>query len=357
MSDYTNITDLVTEYVNFESHFNPADWNQCYCSVCGDGSRTKGPRGGWLFQGDMAFYRCFNCGIKGSFDPNRDFPICRDMRKILTAFDIPLKEARFISDKNKFEQSETPKMESTEEVVKPYINLFVKTYDTPDYFYPLTSADGKNQIAKQAREKLHDKYGLKDTDYPFMLSSGITKNPDPKEKSYASSLMNRIIIPFYKNGELMYYQARSLDDNDPKRYINMNVPKTNILFNMDAMYRNHDRPLYIFEGAMDAIHVDGIAVLENNLSASQIEILNRSYRKKVIVPDINPDKSKAGENKLIQLGVYEQGWGVALPELGSGSKDLCEGIKRYGKLFILKSLVDNTFYGKEAELQASFLNY
>lgn len=359
MSTYTSITDLVNDHVTYEHHFNPNDWNKCYCEVCGDGSRTKGPRGGWSFQGEMAFYSCFNCGIKASYDPNRDFPICRDMRRVLEAFGISIKEARFIADKNKFidKPVEEESSDSEEAVVKPVINLYVKSYDSPDYFVPLSTLPDSNVYAEQARAMLWDKYGLKDTSYPFMLSSGLTKSPDPKEKSMAKMLMGRIIIPFYKNGGLIYYQARAMEEDEPKRYINMQVPKTNIIFNMDAMYRNHERPLYIFEGAMDAIHVDGVAVMENNLSASQVELLNRCYRKKVIVPDINQDKAAAGDNKLIQIGVYENGWGVALPELGSGNKDLSEGIKRYGKLFILQSLVQNTYYGQEAQLQASFLNY
>lgn len=335
---------------------NYSDWNKCYCEVCGDGSRTKGPRGGWLFNGDMAFYRCFNCGCKGSFDPNRDFPICKDMRKVLVAFGIDPKDAMFLSYKNKMaDEKSSESSEDEEPVVKPYINLYVKTYDTPDYFYPLLNAN--NDIAVAAREKLWEKYGLKDTSYPFYLSSGVTKSDDPKEKLIAKALMNRIIIPYFKKDELMYYQGRSLEDSDNQRYLNMNVPKTNIIFNIDALYRDFDRPLFIFEGAMDAIHVDGVAVMENNLSASQIEILNRSSRRKVIVPDVPQHTTKVKENRLIQLGVFEQGWGIAIPELGTGSKDLCEGIKRYGKLFVLKSLMENTFFGNEAKMRANLLNY
>lgn len=342
----TTIADMVSNHVNFESFVSYTSWNKCYCEVCGDGSRTKGPRGGWLFSDEMAFYRCFNCGQKGSFDPNRDHPISRDMREVFEAFGIDPKDAMALAYQKKMDK---PSSDST---VKPKINLHIPTYPFPDYFYPLAGAN--NIIADAARKKLWDSYKLKDSDYPFYLSSGSTKSTDPKEKSVAVSMLNRIIIPFYKNKELMYFQGRSIEDKG-QRWLNMNVPKNNIIFNMDAMWKNHDRPLYIFEGAFDAIHVDGVAVLENNLSATQIELLNRCHRRKVIVPDIV--EGKIGENKLLQLGVFQQNWGVALPELGSGSKDLSEGINRYGKLFILKSLIDNTFFGDEAKLRASILNY
>ena len=148
---------------------------------------------------------------------------------------------------------------------------------------------------------------------------------------------------------MIYYQARSLDDNAQKKYLNMEIPKTNIIFNMDQLYRNYDRPLYVFEGAFDAIHVDGVAVMENNMTSNQIEILSKSPRKKVIVPD------RKGDSKKLAQQAVELGWGIALPEIGSSNKDLCEGILRFGKLHILNSLVTKTYYGKEARLMASFV--
>ena len=72
MIDYS-VEDLARKYVNFR-HGISNGWNMTYCEVCGDGSRTKGPRGGWLFTdgGETCFYHCFNCGNKENFSTKRE---------------------------------------------------------------------------------------------------------------------------------------------------------------------------------------------------------------------------------------------------------------------------------------------
>ncbi|QDJ96363.1 DNA primase [Xanthomonas phage Xoo-sp13] len=344
MSD-KSVSDLVNSYVNFSYGINPKGWSRCYCEVCGDGKRTKGPRGGWIFEGDMAFYNCFNCGVDGNFDPHREHPFSKDMRKIFEAFGIPQREYNAVAYADKMSADKSNNVKKPEKKFIP-----VQYFDIPEHFYPLADAALDNVVANAARKFLREKYALTQDSYPFYLSTGIVKNEDIRQVAIAKTLAGRLIIPYFKNGKMIYYQARALDNKSPKKYINMDVPKTNIIFNMDQLYRNLDRPLYVFEGAMDAIHVDGVAVMENNLTVNQIEILNKSPRRKVIVPDRNSDSSK-----LIDLGVIEQGWGVSLPEIGSSSKDICEGILKFGKLHVLNSLVKKTYFGQEAKMMCRFV--
>lgn len=263
-----SVSDLVSSYVNFSHGMNSKGWSRCFCEVCGDGSRKKGPRGGWVFEGDMAFYHCFNCGIDGNFDPNREHPFSKDMRSIFDAFGIPAREYNAIAYANR-SNSKNNDLKKPESKFIP-----VQFYDIPDHFYPLQDAPLTNVIANEARKKLREKYALTQDAYPFYLSTGQVKDDDIRNVAHARALMNRIIIPYFKNGKMIYYQARSLDDNAQKKYLNMEIPKTNIIFNMDQLYRNYDRPLYVFEGAFDAIHVDGVAVMENNMTSNQIEILS-----------------------------------------------------------------------------------
>lgn len=338
-----SISDLVSSYVNFSHGVNSKGWSKCYCEVCGDGKRTKGPRGGWLFEGDMAFYHCFNCGVDGNFDPNREHPFSKDMRKVFDSFGIPSKEYNMVAYASKMtDEKGAPK--------KPERPAYtIQYFDIPDHFYPLKEAALGNVIAADARKFLREKYALNQDSHEFYLSTGKYVGDDIRQVAHVKALAGRLIIPFFKNGRMIFYQARALDDTSPKKYLNMDVPKTSVIFNMDALYRNMDRPLYVFEGVFDAMHVDGVAVMENNLTSNQIEILNKTPRKKVIVPD-----RKSDSKKLVQTGI-EQGWGVALPEIGSNNKDICEGILRFGKLHVLNSLVKKTYYGQEAKLMASFV--
>ena len=337
-----SIQDLVLDTVTFPNGMSSTGWSSCYCEVCGDGKRVKGPRGGWTFDGDMAFYHCFNCGVDGNFDPNREHPFSKDMRRILDSFGIDKRSYNTVAFMHKKQDGADKKPE------KKFIPIAF--HDIPEHFYPLADAGLDNVVAGQARRFIRDKYALSDTDYPFYLSTGISTSDDIRDVAKTKQLAGRIIIPYFKNGRMIYYQARALSSDAKMKYVNMDVPKTNILFNMDQLYKNIDAPLYIFEGAFDAIHVNGVATMENNLTSNQIELLSKSPRRKVIVPDRNSDS-----RKLIEVGVLSQGWGVALPEIGSNNKDLCEGILRFGKLHILNSLVKKTYYGAEAKLMSQFI--
>lgn len=340
------VSDLVSSYINFNYGLNSKGWSRCYCEVCGDGSRKKGPRGGWAFDGEMAFYHCFNCGIDANFDPDREHPFSKEMRKVFDSFGIPKSEYNALAYAKKIENRG-----NSSDTKKPEHKIITaQTYKIPEHFYPLVDAPLTNQIANDARKFLRENYSLTQDSYPFFLSTGIVgDDADIRESLHAKALVGRIIIPFFKYGRLIYYQGRAIDNKNTKKYLNMEVPKTNIIFNMDMLYRNLDRPLYVFEGVFDAIHVDGVAVMENSMTSNQIEILNRSPRKKVIVPD-----RKSDSKKLVQQGI-DLGWGVAIPEIGSGCKDLCEGILRFGKLHVLNSLVKKTYTGQEAKLRASFI--
>ena len=46
----------------------------------------------------------------------------------------------------------------------------------------------------------------------------------------------------------------------------------------------------------------------------------------------------------------EQGWGVSLPDILPAT-DICKAIELYGKLYVLKAVVDATYYGFEAKLR------
>lgn len=338
-----NIFDLISSYVVFPHGISSQEWSRCYCEVCGDGRRQKGPRGGWHFEGDFASYHCFNCGIKGSFSSEREFPISKDMYKILDSFGVPKKEYLAVAYSRKINSEKN----DVEFKIPEKKFIPIKFFDIPSHFYKLDEASLDNPMANQAKRKLIDDYGLTASSYPFYMSTGVADSGE--NKASIKNLVNRIIIPYFKNGKMIYYQARAIDDTTLPKYLNMDVPKTNIVFNADVLFKDIDRPLYVFESAFDAIHVNGVAVMENNMTSNQIEVLNKSPRKKVIVPDRGGDSKK-----LVELGL-EEGWGLALPEIGSGNKDLCEGILKFGKMFILYSLVNRTYYGREARLMSKIV--
>lgn len=327
-----SIEDIVKPNITIHGISNHG-WNTVYCEHCGDGSRTKGPRGGWLFKGDLAMYHCFNCGVDANFDHTREQPYSKEMWDVLNSFNIPMSDVKkLISEyklKNNFEVKKTKK------VVQK-----IKTLDVPDYFYPLDTASKKNTIAKSAREFLKERK-IDYRDYPFYLSSGKTKM-SVRHEAISKSLMNRLIIPFFKNGKMVYYQARALS-NQKKKYINADTKRSAIIYGFDKIYSDIDNYLFVTEGFFDAYHLNGVSVQENKLSSPQIELLSQSPRTKVIVPDFNGDSYTLAEQAI------ELGWGVAFPNFSKKYKDTTEAIQAIGKLATLQDIVNCVYFGYEAE--------
>lgn len=325
------IEDLVRKYLTFPFSSSSSNWNKIYCEVCGDGEgRTKGPRGGWLFQDEFCVYRCFNCGVNANFSPDREFPYSEKMWDVFSAFGIPKEEHQAVAYKNKL---------NDKEFVKPVKKEFhTDVLKIPDHFYKLNEATEDNVIAQKATQFLWEEKRIKGSEYDFFLSTGISKE-GPKEMAIARALAGKIIIPYYKDDKLIYYQARSIQGK--KQYINAATPRTAVIYGYDKLKQDMDKPLYITEGFWDAFHLDGVSVLENNLTHTQIEILQRCPRRKIVVPDKKDDTKKLAKQAI------ELDWEIALPEIGN-CDDITDAILKYGKIFVINSLVNHIFNGFEA---------
>lgn len=333
------IEDIIREQLVFQTNKN-SGWNVLYCEVCGDGSRTQGPRAGWKFEDNKAMFNCFNCGISGSFDPDREYAFSKEMKKILNSFGIPIKDVELLTV-DKFLKNESYS-------IPKKLQLSLKTFDIPDYFYKLSEASENNLIARTAKKFLQEKKAINYESYPFYLSTGITKSNDVREQAIAKTLVNRLIIPAFKNSKIIYYEARSLGEQS-KKYINLDIPKSNIIYGYDKLFINYEKPLYICEGFFDSFHLDGIAVLGNKLSNAQIDLISRSPRKKIIVPDKKFNKTTNDNGRKLAEQAIELGWSIALPDIGN-CKDITEAIVKYGKLHVLNSINTNIFEGFEADV-------
>lgn len=334
VSKYNTFEDLVRNYVVFTGP--PANgWHPCYCEYCGDGSRTKGPRGGWLFTEDATFFHCFNNGCDGNFSLERQYPLSKDMAGIMEAFGIPMREYKLFLLQHKKQEGDT---------TKPEIRRTpILTLDMPSHFYPLAEADEDDIIAEKARQYLAGRK-VDWRKYPFYLSTGkAKKTDDPSEQMLAKRLRDRLIIPAFKGEHLIYWQARSFEDEGKGKYISADTPRANIIYGMDRLYENPKAPLFVTEGFFDAYFLNGVSVMENKLTSQQVEILKRSPRKKVIVPDRNGDSKRLAEDAI------SEGFGVSIPNWG-GEKDVNKAVERYGRLYVVKAVMDNIKFGTAAKL-------
>lgn len=346
MQDFDTIEELVRSYVIFRHGSSREGWNPVFCEVCGDGSRRKGPRGGWLFSdgGRSAFYHCFNCGCKESASLDREYPFSKGMRNVFDKFGIPASEYnQFIIKTLKNKKDSKPNDKENKKLIIKHQEI-----ELPEYFIPLLDLEPEKR--KEVRKFLKEKYRLSINDYSFYYCDGMTNVKNKKELNVAKLYKDRLIIPFFKRGKCIYYQARDITGKNNRKYISADVPKNNIFFNIDEIYRITDSPLYVVEGPMDAIHLGGVATLGNELSKPQIEMLKYTNRQKILVPDFGGDSAKLCEQFI------ENGWYVSFPEYRKEVKDVSESIIKYGKILTLYDIRKNIKNSDEAYLLYKFMN-
>jgi len=94
------------------------------------------------------------------------------------------------------------------------------------------------------------------------------------------------------------------------------------------------RFVVVTEGLLDAVCIGGVAIMSNQCSEQQAQIIDTLGREVILVPD----RDAAGQ-KLID-DALEYGWSVSFPDWQNDIKDINDAVVRYGKLFTLKSIVD-----------------
>lgn len=144
------------------------------------------------------------------------------------------------------------------------------------------------------------------------------------------NLNRRVIIPFTWNNSVIGYTARAWDPSVKPKYHSQYEP--NYVFNIDIQSKENEFVI-VCEGPFDAMSIDGVAVLSNDCSETQADIIDTLNREVILVPD----RDRAGQ-QLINRAI-EYGWSVSFPVWAETCKDINEAVIRYGKLFVLKSIL------------------
>jgi DNA primase len=147
----------------------------------------------------------------------------------------------------------------------------------------------------------------------------------------AYNLHRRIVVPFYYQGETVGYTARAIVDGVKPKYYSSHP--ADFVFNLDTQQKDWQFVI-VCEGPFDAMSVDGVAVSGSEISDQQAELIDRLQREVIVVPD----GDRAGR-KLVDRAI-ELGWTVSFPVWLETCKDINEAVIKYGKLFVLKTILD-----------------
>jgi DNA primase len=104
------------------------------------------------------------------------------------------------------------------------------------------------------------------------------------------------------------------------------------VFNLDA--QNYLRKyVIIVEGPIDAIHIGACAVLSNEVSQMQRNLIDGLGRLVIVVPD----RDSSGI-KLVKAAL-DYKWTVSYPDWDEGIKDVNDAVRRYGRVMTLYKIM------------------
>lgn len=302
------IIDTVSSYLPPKRKATPSGWisfNAVCCHHNGT-SMDKRQRGGIMIN-DGVSYHCFNCGFKASWQPGRN--ITTKFKKLLQWLNVPddaiakcsLEALRIQEDAGYTAPSAIP--------------VFI------DKALPIGSKPIKEWLDNPPDEIMPV--------LEYMLSRNLFVDDYPFYWTDEDGFNNRLIIPFFYKHRIVGYTARLIRDGKVK-YISEQQP--GYVFNLDN--QDYDRKFVIVtEGPVDAICVDGCAVMSNEASTQQITQINQLKREVIVVPDRDSAGLKLAEQAI------ENGWSVSMPEWPEGCKDVNDAVRQYGKVYALWSIV------------------
>lgn len=321
--------ELIRSHIPLSKRPNSHGWWGVLCKVCNDHGK-KGKRAGFKFDVDSAAYNCFNCGHAAVYHySNKHFS--REMTTVLDAFDVP------VTERNKVLFAALSDTSNTQQQQKR-VNIQPAVLSLPPYITPLDGING-DVVDQYACEYLLNERGIQWDKSPFYIGR---KHSDPQSAKWFA----RLILPVYKDNQLIFYTGRDLTGTRPKKYMSPDVPRDNVMYGFNEIARDTTEPLYVVEGWFDAYHINGVAVFGNKMTTNQMTWLNRCHRPKVIIPD------RQGDGYLLAEQALTHGWSVSTPDIGE-CKDVNDAIMKYGLVYTLMTIKKNTFSGFEGQVHVN----
>lgn len=300
-------------------------WRTCNAMCCTHNgeSEDKRGRGGFNYVPDgTVVSHCFNCGFIASWRPGT--PISHRFKKLLTWYGIPqisietlVFDALELRTNGDFSNDTLDFTEIPVEFPDAEPPEGARTLEKMSLICELK--DGAPNDFLDAVEYIGDRF-INLEKYEFMW----TPNEEGK-------FNRRIIVPFYHKKKLVGWTGRGIDNTINPKFLSSQPD--GYVFNLDKqVYKN--KVVIVCEGVFDAMTIDGVAVLHNDISQTQAALIESLGKDIIVVPDF--DKSGGG---LVDAAL-EYGWSVSYPTWGERYKDINMAVcKLEDKLFVLENII------------------
>lgn len=290
------IADTILSYLPYNRKSTPSGWISFNAICCQD----KRNRGGFIMDGESLSYHCFNCGFKASWQPGRSISV--KMRQLFQLLSVPTDVVSKI-------YIEALRLKDTE---------IIQQESLVPKFIPKTLPRGSKRII----DLLDDPSEKLVQVIEYIYSRALTLEDYDFYWSDEEGLDNRLIIPYYFRNQIVGYTCRRIDEGKPK-YLADQQP--GYVFNLD--HQNYNRQFVVVcEGQFDAISIDGIAVMSNEINKQQSMLINQLGKQVIVVPD----RDQPGLNIL--NSAMEYNYSVSMPDWDSDVKDINDAVKKYGKI-------------------------
>ena len=309
-------------------------FNAPCCVHNGENSDSRS-RGGIIANANGSIsYHCFNCQYKTGFTPGK--PLSYKFRKLLSWLG---------ADDNTVRQLVIRAIQ-----LKDYIGII-----QPEPIIDAEPIDFKIRSLPAEAQTFHSLSNA--INYSTQLIEAVQyvsdRNIDMSRYDFYwtpitdHKLNCRIIIPFKWKDQIIGYTARAVKNDIKPKYYSDYEP--NFVFNTNEQKAN-SKFVIVVEGPFDAMAIDGVAILGNECSEQQADIIDALGREVIVVPDFdihlnNRNKKVWAGSKLIDHAL-EYGWSVAFPIWAETCKDVSEAVEKYGKLFTLKTILDSKQHNK-----------
>lgn len=325
---HSKYASLINTRVRNYERLSPNLWNFS-CPICGDSEKHKRKARGYIYHGkDKLRYHCHNCGASMTFD----------------TFLRELDEGLYMEMKKELLQ---------EGDTKPPVVIFAEKLKTPKHI----KNSGLINLKKVSQllsthfcKKYVDERGIPPEFHHELFFC-------PKFKDWTNSMLPgkfgkldfdepRLIIPFFtREKQMIGYQGRSFNPDDPVRYITIILDETKPrIYGLDRVNSNHR--YYGVEGPIDAMFLKNSVASCGSDIVSELEQAFMNKENAVIVYDNEP-RNKDTVKKVARA--IRKGYKVVVWPEGLAHKDLND-MMRAGYPYH-QTILGNIYKGLEAEIK------
>ena len=269
-------------------------------------------RGGVKVENDGFVYHCFNCGFAAGWTPGKLLSKnTKDLFKWIGINEIEIGKLNLATMKIKDDQPVLKKAFNLTLLEKPLPEGTMSVIEWINTGYLPDVAEDIGKVVEYIIGR-----GMELDWYNWMWSP-------------APGYVDRVLIPFYQDGKVVGYTGRKITAGKPKY---LTDSQSGYVFNIDAQDYNR-KFVIVSEGQFDAIAVDGVGIMTNEPNDAQVTRLTALGREVIVVPD----RDRPGA-KMLKHAI-QNNWSASLPPWGDEIKDIADAVKKYGRLYVLATIL------------------